>query len=74
MTTPSSQSGENSYGMGISRGRTPAGVCYGHSGFWGSVSFYCPRRRLAVSVAIDVAAPADPAEVAVALLAAAVER
>ena len=43
MTGPSPQSGRR-YAMGIERISTPAGNCWGHGGFWGSLTVYCPHR------------------------------
>jgi hypothetical protein len=36
------------------------GDCYGHGGFWGSLTVYCPRRKLAISVSVSAASPGDP--------------
>jgi D-alanyl-D-alanine carboxypeptidase len=60
MTTPSRQSGRDYYGMGIRRISTAAGTCYGHGGFWGSLTVYCPRRKLAISASVNAASPGDP--------------
>ena len=67
MTTPSRQSGEDYYGMGIRRISTAAGTCFGHGGFWGSLTFFCPRRDLAISVTVNAASPGDPEAVALRL-------
>jgi hypothetical protein len=63
-------------GIGVAAEAAPtaAGVCFGHSGFWGAVSLYCPRRRLVVSVTVNAAPPAPSGAVAAALVAAAVAR
>jgi hypothetical protein len=29
-------------------------------GFWGSLTVYCPRPKLAISVTVNAASPADP--------------
>jgi D-alanyl-D-alanine carboxypeptidase len=60
MTSPSPQSGRDRYAMGIRRVSTAAGNCYGHGGFWGSLTVYCPRRKLAISVSVNAASPGDP--------------
>lgn len=60
MTSPSPQSGRDRYAMGIQRVSTAAGDCYGHGGFWGSLTVYCPRRKLAISVSVNAASPGDP--------------
>jgi D-alanyl-D-alanine carboxypeptidase len=70
MTAPSKQS-HGGYGMGIGSTETAAGTCYGHGGFWGAVTLYCPDRRLVVSVTVDAAPPAEPGNIAGALIAAA---
>jgi D-alanyl-D-alanine carboxypeptidase len=70
MTTPTkqSQSRGEAYGMGIERIETGAGVCFGHNGFWGAASLYCPQRRLAVSVTVNAAPPAPSYGLAAAIL------
>lgn len=68
MTTPTEQSGDEGYGMGITRGSTAIGFCYGHSGFWGAVTLICPDRDVVVSVTVNAAPPAEPGGVAGALL------
>jgi D-alanyl-D-alanine carboxypeptidase len=60
MTSPSPQSGRDRYAMRIRRVLTVAGDCYGHGGFWGSLTVYCPRRKLAISVSVSAASPGDP--------------
>ena len=60
MTSPSRQSGRARYAMGIQGISTAAGTCYGHSGFWGSLTVYCPRHKLAISVTVNAASPGDP--------------
>jgi D-alanyl-D-alanine carboxypeptidase len=63
MTSPSRQSGRDRYAMGIRGISTAVGTCYGHGGFWGSLTVYCPRRKLAISVSVNAAAPGDPESV-----------
>jgi D-alanyl-D-alanine carboxypeptidase len=60
MITPSRQSGRDRYAMGIRGISTAAGACYGHGGFWGSLTVYCPRRKLAISATVNAASPGDP--------------
>jgi D-alanyl-D-alanine carboxypeptidase len=60
MTTASRLSGLDRYGMGIRGVSTPAGTCFGHGGFWGSLTVYCPARKLAMSVSVNAASPGDP--------------
>jgi D-alanyl-D-alanine carboxypeptidase len=60
MTTPSRQSGRDYYGMGIRRISTAAGTCYGHGGFWGALTVYCPPHKLAISVTVNAASPGSP--------------
>jgi D-alanyl-D-alanine carboxypeptidase len=68
MTTPSRPSrDDHHYGMGIRRISTAAGTCFGHGGLWGSVTFFCPRRDLAISVTVNAASPGDPEAVALRL-------
>jgi len=33
--------------------------CWEHEGFWGSLAMYCPDRKLAVSVTLNVNAPEE---------------
>jgi D-alanyl-D-alanine carboxypeptidase len=74
MTTPSRPSRKDYFGMGIRRISTPAGACFGHGGFWGSLTFFCPRRDLAISVTVNAASPGDPEAVALRLARLAVRR
>ena len=60
MTSPLRQSGRARYAMGIESISTAAGTCYGHGGFWGSLTVYCPRQKLAISVTFNAASPGDP--------------
>ena len=57
------------YGMGLYRLEgTSAGTCFGHDGFWGAFTLYCPRRDTAVSVTVNAAPPVAPRPTAYRLL------
>lgn len=43
------------YAMGIGQGEHGGVVCYGHSGFWGTMARYCPALDLTVVAAVDQA-------------------
>jgi D-alanyl-D-alanine carboxypeptidase len=47
--------GEPDEAMGIVRIASDGTACWYHSGFWGSVSLYCPRRHIAVAVTVNTA-------------------
>ena len=57
---PSRQSGRDRYGMGLTARHDCGGRVSRPGGFWGSLTIYCPRRKLAISVTVNAASPGDP--------------
>lgn len=54
--TPQSRSERpGGYGMGIGQGEYDGIVCYGHSGFWGTMARHCPAVDVTVVAAVNQA-------------------
>jgi D-alanyl-D-alanine carboxypeptidase len=47
------------YAMGISRRNIAGNICWGHTGFWGTLAYYCPKAKITIVRHYNQAAPSS---------------